>query len=166
MYNAQSWVKHLGLQPHLEGGFYRQTYVSNELIAQSHLPPRYNGQRAFSTAIYFLLEHPDFSAFHRLKSDEIWHFYAGASLTLWLISPQGALSFLFLGPDPSQGHHFQATVPAGYWFAASLDTPGTYALVGCTMAPGFEFADFELAQREELARQFPQHRSLIEQLTR
>ncbi|AWR85630.1 cupin domain-containing protein [Meiothermus taiwanensis] len=166
MYSAKFWVEHLGLQPHLEGGFYRQTYVSSELIAQPHLPPRFDSPRAFSTAIYFLLEHPDFSAFHRLKSDEIWHFYAGASLTLWLISPQGALSRLSLGPDPSKGQRFQATVPAGCWFAASLDTPGTYALVGCTMAPGFDFADLELAERETLARQFPQHRPLIERLTR
>lgn len=166
MHSAKFWIDHLVLQPHLEGGFYRQTYVSSELIAQPHLPPRYNGQRAFSTAIYFLLEYPDFSAFHRLKSDEIWHFYTGASLTLWLISPQGQLSSLSLGPDPNRGHLFQATVPAGYWFAASLDTPASYALVGCTMAPGFEFDDFELAQTKELIRQFPQHRSLIERLTR
>lgn len=166
MYSAKFWVEHLGLQPHLEGGFYRQTYVSSELIAQPHLPPRFSGPRAFSTAIYFLLEHPDFSAFHRLKSDEVWHFYTGAPLTLWLISPQGALSSLSLGPDPSKGHRFQATVPAGCWLAASLDTPGSYALVGCTMAPGFEFADLELAQRGALVQQFPQHRPLIERLTR
>lgn len=166
MSEAKFWVEHLGLAPHLEGGFYRQTYLSPESIAHPHLPPRYSGQRPFSSAIYFLLEHPDFSAFHRLQSDEVWHFYTGASLSLWLISPQGALSRLRLGPDPSQGHCFQAVVPAGCWFAASLDTPETFALVGCTMAPAFDFADFELAQREELARQFPQHRALIEKLTR
>ena len=159
-------MERLGLVPHPEGGFYRQTYISRESIAHPHLPPRYNGPRPFSTAIYFLLEHPDFSAFHRLRSDEIWHFYAGASLTLWLISPKGVLSSLSLGPDPNQKHNFQAVVPAGHWFAASLDAPRAYALVGCTVAPGFEFADFELAQREELSRRFPQHRRLIERLTR
>ncbi|GIW26213.1 cupin domain-containing protein [Meiothermus sp.] len=166
MHSAQFWIEHLGLEPHPEGGFYRQTYIASEAIAEPHLPHRYKGHRSFSTAIYFLLEYPDFSAFHRLKSDEIWHFYTGSSLSLWLISPLGKLSCINLGPDPSRGHGFQGVVPAGYWFAANLDAPQTFALVGCTMAPGFDFADFELAQQAELIRQFPQHRDLIERLTR
>lgn len=166
MNGAKFWVDHLGLEPHPEGGFYRQIYFAGEFIAKPHLPQRYTGQRPFSTAIYFLLEYPDFSAFHRLKSDEVWHFYTGGSLTLWLISPEGELSSLHLGPDPSQGQSFLGVVPAGYWFAASLDAPETFALVGCTMAPGFDFADLELAQREQLAQQFPQHRKLIQRLTR
>ncbi|MCS7067208.1 MAG: cupin domain-containing protein [Meiothermus sp.] len=166
MHSAKFWVDYLGLAAHPEGGFYRQTYKADEAIAEPHLPHRYKGQRPFSTAIYFLLEHPDFSAFHRLTSDEVWHFYTGSSLTLWLISPLGELSRLHLGPDPGQGQSFQQVVPAGYWFAASLDAPQTFALVGCTIAPGFDFADFELAQRAQLAQQFPQHRDLIERLTR
>lgn len=166
MHRAQYWVDHLGLEPHPEGGFYRQTYIAGEAIAEPHLPRRYKGQRPFSTAIYFLLEYPDFSAFHRLRSDEVWHFYTGHPLTLWLISPQGELSCLHLGPNSHQGQTFQGVVPAGYWFAASLDAPDTFALVGCTMAPGFDFADFELAQQAELIRQFPQHHHLIERLTR
>ncbi len=166
MDSAKFWVDYLGLEPHPEGGFYRQTYIANEAIAEPHLPHRYKGHRPFSTAIYFLLEYPDFSAFHRLRSDEVWHFYTGSSLSLWLISPHGKRSCLKLGPDPGQGQHFQQVVPAGCWFAASLDAPKTFALVGCTMAPGFDFADFELAQQAELIRQFPQHRDLIERLAR
>ncbi|WP_027882186.1 cupin domain-containing protein [Meiothermus rufus] len=166
MHSANFWKDQLSLEPHPEGGFYRQTYIAQESIPQACLPSRYRGQRAFSTAIYFLLEYPDFSAFHRLKSDEIWHFYAGQPLHLWQISPQGQLKHLRLGPDPSQGQVFQAVVPAGHWFAASLEAPGSYALVGCTVAPGFDFADLELASRTALAEQFPQHRALIEKLTR
>lgn len=166
MYSAKFWIDHLRLEPHLEGGFFSQTYIANESIAQSHLPSRYKGRRAFSTAIYFLLEYPDFSAFHRLQSDEVWHFYAGSSLSIWTLSPQGQLSQVRLGSDPTQGRMFQAVIPAGHWLGAHLDVPQSYALVGCTMAPGFDFADFELAQREQLAQQFPQHRDLIERLTR
>ncbi len=166
MYNAKFWVDHLGLEPHLEGGFFRQTYIASESIAQPHLPSRYKGRRAFSTAIYFLLEYPDFSAFHRLQSDEVWHFYTGSALSIWTLSPQGQLSQIRLGPDPMQGHRFQAVIPAGHWLGAHLDVPESYALVGCTMAPGFDFADFELAQHQQLAQQFPQHRDLIERLTR
>lgn len=166
MHSAKFWVDHLALQPHLEGGFFRQTYIASESIAQPPLPGRYTGERAFSTAIYFLLEYPDFSAFHRLQSDEVWHFYAGHSLNIWRLSPQGHLSLIRLGPDPTQGQVFQTVVPAGHWLGASLDTPESYVLVGCTMAPGFDFDDFELAQREQLAQQFPHHRDLIERLTR
>ncbi|WP_299428789.1 cupin domain-containing protein [uncultured Meiothermus sp.] len=166
MHGAKFWIDHLALQPHLEGGFFRQTYIARESIAHPHLPGRYTGQRAFSTAIYFLLEYPDFSAFHRLQSDEVWHFYAGSALTIWMLSPQGQPTHTQLGPDPTQGQGFQTVVPAGYWLGASLNAPESYALVGCTMAPGFDFSDFELAQREQLVRQFPQHRDLIERLTR
>ncbi len=166
MHSAKFWVEHLALRPHPEGGYFRQTYIANEFIARSHLPSRYTGARAFSTAIYFLLEYPDFSAFHRLQSDEVWHFYTGHSLNLWLLSPQGQLSHVQLGPDPTQGQVFQAVVPAGHWVAASLDKPESFVLVGCTMAPGFVFSDFELAIGEQLAQQFPQHRNLIERLSR
>ena len=166
MHSGNFWVNHLALQPHPEGGWFRQTYVASESIAHPHLPERYTGERAFSTAIYFLLAYPDFSAYHRLQSDEIWHFYTGHSLSIWMLSPQGHLSRVWLGPDPIQGQVFQVVVPAGYWLAANLDAPESYALVGCTMAPGFNFDDFEMAPREQLAQQFPQHRDIIERLTR
>lgn len=164
--DARFWIEYLGLLPHPEGGYYREVYRSAESMLAEHLPPRYGGGRAFSTAIYYLLEHPDFSAFHRIKSDEIWHFYDGSPLILWQIDPSGGLRALRLGRDPTQGEQPMRVVPAGCWFAASLEHPQSFALVGCTVAPGFDFADFELAEREALLRQFPQHQALIERLTR
>lgn len=154
------------MQKHPEGGWFAETYRSPEGLAGHALPPRYGGPRAFATAIYFLLEGHEFSAFHRIASDEGWHFYAGAPLLLWQIGESGQLSQLRLGPDPDQGQVFQAHVPAGSWFAASPEDPASYTLLGCTVAPGFDFADFELASREALSRQYPQHSSLITQLTR
>lgn len=163
MRDARFWIERLGLEPHPEGGHYRQTYKSPETTGT--LPARYSGPRAFSTAIYFLLEHPEVSAFHRILSDEVWHFYDGGPLTVWMISPGGGLSTLHLGPGVENGQVFQGVVPAGYWFASAPDAPG-YTLVGCTVAPGFDFADFELAERAKLAAEYPQHRELIGKLTR
>ncbi|HEV8143518.1 MAG TPA: cupin domain-containing protein [Methylomirabilota bacterium] len=163
---AADWIAALGLVPHPEGGFYRETYRAPELIAAEHLPPRFGGPRTFSTAIYFLLPGDQVSALHRIKSDEIWHFYAGTALTLTLIHPDGRLETPRLGPDPARGESFQTLVPTGCWYGATVDDPGSYALVGGTVAPGFDFADFELADRQTLLARFPQHRQPILQLTR
>lgn len=150
---AEYWIERLGLKPHPEGGYYAETYRAAQTLP--------NG-RPVATAIYFLLEHGNFSALHRLSSDEMWHFYTGDPLMVHLIEPMGAYRVLRLGP----GQSFQGVVPAGCWFGATVETPGGYALVGCTVAPGFDFADFELAEREALTRLYPQHRALIERLTR
>lgn len=166
MKSASYWIRQLNMQQHPEGGWFAESYRSDESLDRSALPPRYGGQRTLSTAIYFLLEGHSFSAFHRIASDEGWHFYAGAPLSLWQIAPDGLLSELRLGPDPEQGQVFQAYVPAGNWFAARPADPAGYTLVGCTVAPGFDFADFELAGREALSRQYPQHSDLIARLTR
>ena len=128
--------------------------------------PAHGGARAASTAIYFLLAGDQFSAFHRIRSDELWHFYAGSGLVVHVIQPGGDYQQLLLGSNANQGEQFQAVVPAGCWFGSSLRQPDTYALVGCTVAPGFDFADFEMAKRETLAAQFPQHRNIIARLTR
>jgi uncharacterized protein len=162
---AQQWIDRLRLEPHPEGGWYRQTYRALLMLSQAALPA-YNGDRAASTAIYFLLAGDQFSAFHRLLSDEVWHFYAGSTLIVHVIEPSGKYTELLLGSDPTSGEDFQAVVPAGCWFGSSLRQPNTWALVGCTVAPGFDFADFEMARREELTAQYPQHRSIIERLTR
>ena len=159
--NAQYWVEQLGLSPHPEGGFYRATYKSDLTMAHSALPGSYQGDRSASTAIYFLLAGNDFSAFHRIASDEVWHFYAGSPLVVYVIDPEGNRSELQLGDGA-----FQGVVNAGCWFASRLKDPSGFALVGCTVAPGFEFADFELAARSELIRIYPAHRKLIEELTR
>lgn len=162
--NAQYWLDHLQLSPHPEGGYFRATYKADLTIAQSALPYTFGGNRAASTAIYFLLEGKDFSAFHRIAADEVWHFYAGSSLVVYVIDAEGNASELHLGSDAGEG--FQAVVKAGCWFASRLKEPPGFALVGCTVAPGFEFEDFELATRSELIRVYPAHRKLIEELTR
>lgn len=134
-------------------------------MAAAHLPARFGGPRCFSTAIYFLLESGQRSHLHRIRSDEIWHFYAGAPLTLFVISPDGCLDETVLGPDVERGQAFQAVVAAGSWYGAIVNEPDSYSLVGGTVAPGFDFADFELADRRALVALFPGHRALIERLT-
>lgn len=163
---ANYWIKKLELQPHPEGGYFRQTYRAEATISQAALPAGFTGDRAASTAIYFLLEGNNFSAFHRLQSDEIWHFYAGSSLSVHVIDPAGTYSCLRLGSDPDVGQVFQAVVRAGCWFASHVEDWTSWALVGCTVAPGFDFADFEMAKRMTLLREYPQHREIIERLTR
>jgi uncharacterized protein len=164
--NARYWIDRLSLSPHPEGGYYRVTYQSELTIVQDALSSAFHGDRFASTAIYFLLAEKDFSAFHRLASDELWHFYAGSGLTVYVIDPAGNYSEVQLGDAFEAGEVFQAVVKAGCWFASRLKVPAGFALVGCTVAPGFDFTDFELAKRSELTAAYPKHRKLIEELTR
>jgi predicted cupin superfamily sugar epimerase len=164
--DAQYWIKKLNLLPHPEGGYFRQTYRADLVILREALTPNFTGARAASTAIYFLLDAENFSAFHRIRSDELWHFYAGNSLEIHVIDPNGTYSRLLLGNNPDAGESFQAVVKAGCWFASRVQNPKSFALVGCTVAPGFDFEDFELAKRFYLSQLFPQHKCLIEDLTR
>jgi predicted cupin superfamily sugar epimerase len=164
--NAGYWIEKLGLVPHPEGGYYRQTYRASLTIDQAALPAAFGGSRAASTAIYFLLEEENFSAFHRLQSDEVWHFYAGEPLVVHVLAPSGECSRILLGRDPAAGQVLQAVVHAGCWFASHVADWKSSALVGCTVAPGFEFEDFEMGKREELVRLYPQHAELVARLTR
>lgn len=166
MNSAADYIEALKLQPHPEGGWYRETYRAAELIPPAGLPARFAGARPFATAIYFLLTSDSFSALHRLQADEQWHFYAGSPLSVHVLEPGGDHRLLRLGPDLQRRESFQALVPAGCWFGARVEERGGFALVGCTVAPGFDFADFELGRREDLVRQYPMHRKLIEALTR
>jgi predicted cupin superfamily sugar epimerase len=166
MTTAREWIEHLRLVPHPEGGYYRETHRSGEVLTKESLPDRFNGPRSFSTAIYFLLTSDDFSALHRIKQDEIWHFYDGSPLTLHVINPAGGYAAIRLGRNWQAGQVPQATVPAGHLFGATVDGPRSYSLVGCTVAPGFDFADFEMLSREILVRQYPQHQSIIERVSR
>jgi len=166
MDTARDYIEALDLAPHPEGGWYREIYRSGETIAPAGLPERFAEGRRFATAIYFLLDDRSFSALHRIRADELWHFYAGSPLTLHLIAPDGGYRSLLLGPDLASGEAFQAVVPHGCWFGATVDTPDGFALVGCTVAPGFEFDDFELAERRRLLKDYPQHAALITRLTR
>jgi predicted cupin superfamily sugar epimerase len=164
--NTGLLVQQLQLQPHPEGGYYRETYRSGEIIPQNGLPERFAGSRHFSTAIYFLLEQGNFSAFHRIQSDECWHFYTGDPLQVHVIDPEGKYTLIRLGNDIRNGEVFQAMVPAGCWFASETAPGGQFSLVGCTVAPGFDFADFELAKGDLLASLFPTHSGLIRRLCR
>ena len=164
--SAGDWIKALVLQRHPEGGYYRETYRSDEEVTAEALPGRFPGPRALSTAITFLLSGGEFSALHRIKSDEVWHHYAGSALMVHVIDPDGSYRKLSLGSDPDAGESPQAVVPAGCWFGATVDDEASYALVGCTVSPGFDFDDFELGVRTDLIERYPQHRSIIERLTR
>ena len=163
---AGYWKKKLDLISHIEGGSYRQTYSAPISIARAHLPGTFQGNRPTSTAIYFLLEEDQFSAMHRIASDELWHFYSGSAITVDVIEPDGGHSEIHLGSDPDAGEVFQAAVRGGRWFASRVRDPKWFALAGCTVSPGFDFADFELGKRAELVRLYPQHQKLIESLTR
>lgn len=164
--DARYWIEKLRLEPHPEGGYFRQTYRSEVVIAREALPARFTGARAASTAIYFLLEGKKFSAFHRLRSDEVWHFYAGAPVLVHVIENGGQYSSILLGSDLEAGQVPQAVVRAGCWFASHVADWKSFAVVGCTVSPGFDFQDFEMGERAELVARFPQQRELIERLTR
>lgn len=158
--NSIQIINNLSLLRHPEGGWYREVYRSDEHILQHALPERFSGNRCFATSIYFLLESGEFSAFHKIHSDETWHFYKGSPLSIHMLDKSGNYSHITLG----DGLHFQYTVPAGYWFAAEVQQDNSFALVGCSVSPGFDFADFELAQKSQLLQAFPKHESLITRL--
>jgi predicted cupin superfamily sugar epimerase len=164
---ADLLIETLRLRPHPEGGFYRESYRAPESIAARALPGRFGGDRAFSTAIYFLLRGDQVSALHRLRSDEVWHFHLGAALELVEITAGGRLAVTRLGPDVAAGEVLQAVVPAGRWFGTRLAAPrpDAFALAGCTVAPGFDFADLEMARRDGLVAAHPQHEAIIRALT-
>ncbi len=159
--DAETWIRELDLLPHPEGGFFRETFRAESLPFE--LPGR--GARSASTAIYFLLRHPDFSAFHRVRSDEVWHHYAGAPLSLHTLDPERGHETFRLGPHVEQGERPQLVVRAGVYQAARLAGPG-YALCGCTVAPGFDFADFEMPPSEALTELFPSASVMVRALTR
>lgn len=156
---AQEIIQHLQLLPHPEGGYYRETYRSAQMLETAE-----GTDRSVSTAIYYLLENEDKSHFHRIKSDELWFFHQGQALEIILLTP-GQPTRLVLGSNFSRGELPQAVVPANTWFAAHLKHRTGYALVSCTVAPGFDFADFELADRAALLAEFPQWPELVEQFT-
>ena len=166
MLNPSSLIQFFELQPHPEGGWYKETYRSSEMIPGQSLPPRFTGGRVFSTAIYFLLEEGNFSAFHRIKSDECWHFYAGDPLHIYTITDTGEMKTVTLGPNLREGHVFQHVVPANCWFASRPAPGSAFCFVGCTVAPGFDFADFEMAGQKALLTAFPQHQQLVNELCR
>ncbi len=166
MATADDWIARLELRPHPEGGWFRETYRAALEIPAAALPPRYGGPRPAATSILFLLRRGEPSALHRLASDELWNFHAGGAVRVHLLDERGGYESLLLGPRPERRERLQGLVPAGRWFGAEVEEGADYALVGCAVAPGFDFADFELARRDELAARWPQHAELIARLAR
>ncbi len=161
MKTAKYWIEKLELLPHPESGYYKEVYRSTEEVVAELLPLQRTGIRSINTAIYYLLEKEIFSAFHRIKSDEIWHFYDGKSIVIYVIDKKGKLEELLLDKNnPMQ------IVPKNTWFAAELKDKNSFALVGCTVAPGFDFEDFEMGERSRLLSEYPDHEILIERLTK
>ncbi len=159
-------VSKLQLQPHPEGGFYRELYRSDLEIPEHLLPDGMTGARSCATSIYYLLTSDSFSAFHRIKQDEIWHFYSGSSIILHIIKPDGEYEKVSIGNNFNNESVPQYTVKAGNWFAAEVLAKDSYALAGCTVSPGFDYQDFELGTEEQLVSLFPKHSALISRLTR
>lgn len=164
MKSASYWIEQLKLTAHPEGGFFRETYRSEETIQGVALPERFGNARNFSTSIFFLLRSQDHSKFHKIKSDELWHFHAGTSLTIFVLTNSG-LTIHRLGPDPDEGDSLQVVIPANCWFGAKVIQPDSYTLAGCTVSPGFDFSDFQLADRDQLLKSYPDQKPIIEQLT-
>jgi predicted cupin superfamily sugar epimerase len=163
--DAKLYIERFYLQPHPEGGYFKEIYRSGEIILPESMPRKLKKERSVSTSIYFLLEGKQVSKFHRLQSDEIWHFYDGSGINIYIIDDKGNLSNVILGKDVEKGEVFQAVIPAGHWFAAEVTKSNSFALVGCTVAPGFDFEDFELADRNEMLESFPLHEIIIKKFT-
>ncbi|MGE5682193.1 MAG: cupin domain-containing protein [Bacillota bacterium] len=163
--DAEILIGKLELLPHPEGGFFKETYRSEGFIDQRSLPKGFNGKRNYSTGIYFLLKGTQMSRFHRIRSDEMWHHYYGCAVNIHMIDNSGTYSVITLGKDILNGEVPQAVVPAGAWFGAELADKDSFALSGCTVSPGFDFLDFELAQREVLLSMYPELREIIQKLT-
>lgn len=161
--SAQTFITELELEKHSEGGWFKRIYQSPHKL----FLPHNQGERLASTMIYYLLEGNDFSAFHRLRSDEIWNFYHGATITLYLIDTYGKLEKKLLGhASKNTSTSFHMLIPANTWFAAEVNDPTSFALMGCFVTPGFEYIDFELANQKELINLYPEHTDLIRRLTR
>lgn len=149
-----------------EGGFYSEAYRAKHTVPAISKPDALAGKRSAGTAIYYLLTADTFSAFHRLKSDEVYHFYLGDPVELFILGPKGKSEKRILGDGLRQGMRPQAVVPKGHWQGARLRAGGKWALLGTTVFPGFEFRDFELGDRGRLLKQYPKHKAIIIALTK
>lgn len=165
--DAEKLKRLLNLIPHpREGGYYARTWESEEMIPQTALPDRYSDKRFAGTCIYYLLDPYTFSEMHRLKSDEIYHFYMGDPMELLLLLPDGSARTVIVGSDIERGQTPQLVIPKNVWQGSRLVPGGKFALIGCTVSPGFDFADYEAGSREALIRQYPEYQERIEALTR
>jgi hypothetical protein len=163
---AKYYIDKLKLQKHPEGGYFNEIYRSDEIFTASVLPERYMGNRAFSTSIYFLLDGKDISAFHKLQSNEIWHFYDGCPVRVSIITPLQTLEERVLGNNLDGNENLQTVINKHSWFGAELLDKSSFSLIGCTVSPGFDFQDFEMGKRNHLLEKYPQFSSTILRLTK
>ncbi len=165
MPTAKQIIAALNMRPHPEGGYFAETHRAAEEIPAEALPPRYTGARVHGTAIYYLLTTETCSRLHRLASEEIYHFYLGDPVKMLWLSPEGRGQCMTLGCDVLAGIRPQIIIPKDTWQGAWLEPGSRFALMGCTVAPGFEYADFEMGDRKTLLAAYPQFRKRILALT-
>lgn len=158
-------IDQLNLEAHPEGGYFKEEYRSEGTIHPGSDETVYPAGRNFATSIYYLLEGTDTSSFHRIRSDETWHFYTGSSATIHIIHPDSLYEARYLGPELSKGQSYQITIPGRSWFGVSVDKKDSFMLAGCTVAPGFDFKDFEMGDPYKLKQAFPEHTAIIDQLS-
>jgi len=156
--DASFWIQQLQLQPHPEGGFFRETYKSEKYLFKNESTQ----SKPSATLIYFLLKNNDISAFHKLKSDEVWMYHTGGTINIFIIDTVGQLKIEKFGNDIANGENIQVLIPANSWFSAELTNKNSFSLMSCMVTPGFEWSDFELGNKEELKQLFPIHKSLFE----
>ncbi len=164
MLTSKEIINTLELTPHPEGGYFKEIYRSKGVIKNDSLDFLTYGSRNYSTAIYFLLDKVDYSAFHRIKQDEIWHFYLGSTLLLHTINKVGDYKRIRIGNNIKKGEVLQYVVPADTWFASEIENKAEFALCGCTVSPGFDFNDFEMPEKNQLLELFPLHEEIINRL--
>lgn len=160
---SRFYIQKLELQEHPEGGYYREIYRSAEMITTEY--PGRKKKRNYSTSIYFLLDGKQVSKFHKLRSDELWHFYDGSSVAIHVIDENGNYNKLIIGKDISSGEVYQTVIKKNSWFAAEVVDKKSFALVGCTVSPGFDFSDFEFGDRDFLIKSYPEFEDLILRFT-
>lgn len=165
MNKANYYIHQLNLTPHVEGGAFKEIYRASTVIPSAVLSSDFRGDRNASTAIYFLLQYGQFSAFHKIAADELWHFYEGDTLCIYEITTEGKLEKHLLGKDLEKGESFTCLIKAGSWFGSRCEVENGFSLVGCTVAPGFDFEDFVLAEKNQLCYQYPQYKNIIDELT-
>ena len=164
--NSKEIIDYLNLTPHPEGGYFKETYRSKQSIINSELWEGAKGSRNYSTGIYFMLENQQFSAFHKIRQDEMWHFYMGASILIHMINKEGEYKLITIGNKINKGEFFQYVIPANTWFASELKDKKGFSLCGCTVSPGFDFNDFEMPSRKFLIEKFPKQKKIISRLTK
>ena len=163
---AKEYISKLQLTPHPEGGYFKEIYRSGEIYKAGCLPERFGKERAFSTSIYFLLEGKQISTLHRLKSDEIWHFYDGSAIIVYIFDETGRVNTKYSGNDIDNNESFQIVIPKGHWFGAELKDKNSFGLIGCTVSPGFDFEDFERGDQNFLLKLYPENSEVIKKLTK